>query len=82
MVDDQNDGCVKEDSIDKAADAVTQHEQAMFGCRARAQTEKMPTPPLLEVLAGAGHQIFDADDVGQDVIAVVADEWIAVDENG
>ena len=41
----------------------------------------MPTPPLLEVFGRTRHQIFDADDVGQDVVSVVADERVAVDEN-
>ena len=54
----------------------------MFVAGRGAKSEKMPSPPLLEMVAGTGHQIFDAKDVGKDVVAVISDERIAVDENG
>ena len=82
VIDDQNDRSVQENPVKERPDAETEQQHAVFAARFCAEPEEMPAPALPDVFAGTRHQVFDIHQVAEDVVAVVADERVAVHEKG
>ena len=80
VIDDQNDRSVQENPVKERPDAETEQQHAVFAARFCAEPEEMPAPALPDVFAGTRHQVFDIHQVAEDVVAVVADERVAVHE--